>query len=85
MDLPEYEPSRFEDGVYTHEVVQELEEEHDCTITFLSKEPRHPCDWEIHVDETRVGVTGRRRTNRGNTVYQLTSSSFRELVRSAVD
>ena len=31
--LPPYRPPRFEDGIYTHEVVPELEAELGCDLT----------------------------------------------------
>jgi len=85
MGLPEYEPPTFSDGVFTHTVVPQLEEKHDCSITFRSKQPRYPCQWEIHVDGKCVASTARRRTNAGNTIYQLSSTAFIDLVESALE
>lgn len=85
MELPRYEPPRFDDGVFTHEVIPQLEDEHDCDITFRSVNPRHPCEWEICVDGACVGTTTRQRTDRGNTIYQLSSADCIELVESTRD
>lgn len=85
MGLPAYRPPRFDDGVFTHNVVERLEAEYDCTITFRSKQPRHPCEWEIHIDGEEIGTTGRRRTDRGNTIYQLSSTAFVNLVESTFE
>ena len=85
MELPRYEPPRFDDGVFTHEVIAQLEDEHDCDIMFRSTNPRHPCEWEIRVDGACVGTTSRRRTIRGNTIYQLSSEACIALVESALD
>lgn len=85
MGLPTYQPPRFDDGVFTYKVVQRLEEEYDCTITFRSKSPRHPCEWEIHIDGEEVGTTDRRRTDRGNTIYRLSSTAFVDLVESTFE
>lgn len=85
MELPDYEPPRFEDGVYTHEVITRIEGEYDCDIAFRAPCPHHPCEWEVRVDGECVGTTARRRTDRGNTVYRLSSRRFRDLVESAVE
>ena len=84
MDLPNYEPPRFADETYKYEIVPALEEEHDCQITFRSKNPHHPCEWDILVDGERVGTTGRQRTDHGNTVYEISSVEFERLVESSV-
>lgn len=85
MGLPSYEPPRFDDGRYKHEVVESIEREYDCEITFRSTEPRHPSDWELRVDGERVATTERRRTDRGNAVYQLSADEFVELVTEALE
>ncbi|MFC6723565.1 hypothetical protein ACFQE1_04000 [Halobium palmae] len=83
MGLPEYEPPRFEDGAYKHEVIDTLETRYDCTIRFRSKNPRHPCEWVITVDGTEVGSTARRRTDRGNTVFRITSDELVDRVAAS--
>jgi hypothetical protein len=85
MGLPDYEPPMFSDGVFTHTIVPQLEEKHGCSIMFRSKQPCYPCQWEIHVDGRCVASTARRRTNAGNTIYQLSSTAFIGLIESALE
>lgn len=81
FDLPPYEPPRFADGTYTHEVVPGLEAEFDCTIRFVGVDPRYPDDWEVRVDGEPVLELGRRRDEYGNTVYEVTAAEFVRGVR----
>lgn len=85
MELPEYEPPRFDDGAYKHDIVPSLEEEFGCRIVFRSKNPEHPCEWDILVDGEKIGSTGRRRTDHGNTIYQLSSEEFVQSVRGVIE
>ena len=85
MGLPNYEPPKFSDGIFTHTIVSRLEEKYGCSIVFRSNQPRYPARWEIHVDGRCVASTARRRTNAGNTVYQLSSTAFTDLVESALE
>jgi len=84
MDLPAYEPSRFEDGTYAHEVVADLEAEYGCTITFIGLNVSYPDDWAVRVDGERAFTVGRSRNENGNTIYHLDSETFRERVAAAV-
>jgi hypothetical protein len=85
MGLPDYKPPKFSDGVFTHNVVKQLEDKHGCSIKFRSKQPRYPSQWEIHVDGRGVETTARRRTNSGNTIYQISSTAFIDLIESALN
>lgn len=85
LDLPRYEPPRFADGTYTHEVVPALEREHGCSIRLLGVNTTYPEDWELRVDGERVRSVERRRDTNGNTVYGLTAAAFRAAVRDAVE
>lgn len=85
MGLPGYEPPTFSDGVFTHTIVPQLEEKHGCSITFRSKQARYPSRWEIRVDGKCVASTARRRTDAGNTIYQLSSTAFIDLIESALE
>lgn len=76
FDLPEYEPPRFSDGVYTHEVVPEIERQRGCTVLFVGYNTHYPEDWEVRVDTVPVMPIGRHRDDRGNTVYELSSTTF---------
>jgi hypothetical protein len=78
MELPPYEPPRFIDGVYTHEIVPDLEEEHDCIIMFAGIDPEYPEDWYVRVDGEGVMSIGRHRDENGNTIYEMTADEFVE-------
>lgn len=81
MELPTYEPPRFEDGTFTHEVVEPLEAEYDCVIQFRSDlNPAYPEDWELRIDYEPVTRIARHRDENGNTVYEITPSAFRRIV-----
>lgn len=84
FDLPAYEPPRFADGTYTHEIVPSLEREIDGTIRFIGVDTQYPEDWQVRVDGEPVMRIGRRRDDRGNTEYQLTAEAFRERLLDAV-
>jgi hypothetical protein len=86
MGLHEYDPPRFADGTYTHEVVDPLEAEYDCTIQFRSDvNPEYPEDWQVRVDREPVARIARHRNADGNTVYDLTAEEFRERVLEYLD
>lgn len=76
MDLPPYRPPRFSDGVYTHEVIPELEDDYDCVILFAGFNTQYPDDWRVEVDGTPLMEIGRHRDENGNTVYEMTSTQF---------
>lgn len=80
FELPEYEPPRFYDGVYTHEVVVPLEEKYGCTIQFRGENTEYPDDIDVRVNGETVFSVGRYRTPNGNTRYEITSEEFRERV-----
>jgi hypothetical protein len=85
LDLPDYEPPRLADGTYTHEVVPDLEAEHDCTVRFIGINTTYPESWEFRVDGEPVGRIPRRRDANGNTVYGLTAEELRAAVWEAVE
>lgn len=82
--LRPYRPPRFEDGRLTPDVIEELEDELDLEIRFSCFDGRYGDDWDVEVDGDPVGRVGRHRSTDGRTVYELTSQSFVELVRSSV-
>lgn len=85
MDLPGYEPPRFIDDVYTYNLVADFEKSYDCTIQFIGKNVRHEDDWEIRIDGKPVIEVGRHRDQDGNTVYELTSTEFRNTLESTLN
>lgn len=84
FDLPDYEPPRFADGVYTHEVVPSLEAEYGIEIQFIGIGTRYLDDWVVRIDRRTAFGIGRFRDDNGNTVYKLSADEFRDGVRSAV-
>lgn len=86
MDLADYEPPRFADGTYTHEVVEPLERQYGCRIQFRSDlNPAYPEDWAVLVDRESVAPVGRHRDQNGNTVYETTPEAFRRTVLEYVE
>ncbi|MFB6281463.1 MAG: hypothetical protein ABEH40_05550 [Haloferacaceae archaeon] len=83
LDLPAYEPPRFADGTYTHEVVEPLEAELGVGIRFVAVDPRHGDDWTVRVDGDPALTVGRRRDDAGNTVYEIDPGPFERRVRAA--
>jgi hypothetical protein len=84
MDLPAYEPSRFRDGVYTHEIVPKLEADHDATIRFVGFGDRSG-DWEVRADGEALFSVGRRRDENANTVYEIDAGTFERRVEAGLD
>jgi hypothetical protein len=85
MGLPAYEPPRFADGTPTHEVIDALEREYGCTLRFVGVDARYGDDWEVRIDGEPTFRIGRRRTETGNVVYQLTAETFRRRVAGTFD
>lgn len=83
-DLRPYRPPRFSDGTIAPPVVQQLEQEHDCTITLVGEDVRHGDAWSVYVDDTQVGTIDRHRSAAGYTVYELSRDTFTELITAAV-
>jgi hypothetical protein len=85
MGLPPYEPPRFADGVPTFETVERIEERYGCTIRFRGINTEYPDDLTVTVDGDPVATIGRYRDNNANTVYEMTSERFREVLERALD
>lgn len=84
LGLPAYDPPRFADGTYVHEVVEPLEREFDCDILLGAKNPQYPDDWTVRLDGDPAFAIGRRRDADGNTVYEMDPDRFRSAVREAL-
>lgn len=82
FDLPAYEPPRFADGTYTHEVVTELENRFDCNIRFVGVDIETDEGWQIRIDGDSILSVGRHRDNQGNTIYEVDAQEFRERIES---
>lgn len=78
LDLPFYEPPRFSDGKYTHELLSELEDIYRCEIQLMGIDTRYPDDWTVRVDGEEMFDLPRHRDDNGNTVYELSSQEFRD-------
>lgn len=85
MGLPTYEPPRFKDGTHTHEIVAELEETHDCDVRFVGFDTEYPDDWTAVVNGEHVASVGRHRDSNGNTVFEIESSAFKEMVLDGLE
>lgn len=85
MELPEYEPPRFKDDVYTYQVIPELQEAYGCEIRLAGKNTSYLDDWQVRVDHQPVMPIGRRRDDNGNTVYTVTSDAFMAELSSILD
>lgn len=83
MELPEYEPPRFQDGTYTYRITRELESKYCCDIKFRGKAVRYKDPWEVLVDQEPVMTIDRRRDSNGNTVYLMDSDEFRRTITGA--
>ncbi|WP_137287773.1 hypothetical protein [Halorussus salinisoli] len=82
MELPAYRPPMFADGVFTHEVVPQLEAEFEAKLRFMGFDSRYPDDFVIVADGDHLFEVGRHRDGNGNTVYELTAQEFEEQVRA---
>lgn len=80
--LRPYRPPRFEDGVLKHEVIEELQADHDVEITFIVYDSRFGDKWEVHIDEESIGEIGRHRSTEGYTIFELDSEAFVEFIKS---
>ncbi|WP_049986449.1 hypothetical protein [Halobellus rufus] len=80
LGLPEYEPSRFTDGTYVHEVVEEIESEYGMSVDLVSEDPSYPSQWVIRLGGTACVSVVRRRDDRGNNVYQISADEVRRQI-----
>lgn len=85
MNLPDYEPPRFRDGVYVHEVVPSLERKYDCEIKFLGINVDYLDKWEVRIDDEPRITIDRSRDERGNTVYGIESDEFARRLDEAIE
>lgn len=85
MDLPKYEPTRFSDGTYLHEVVSALEAEYDCKIRLFAVNPKYPDKWHVRVNGQQVMDIERTKDGKGNTVYETTAEAFESKLRSRLE
>ncbi|POG54270.1 hypothetical protein [Haloferax marisrubri] len=84
LDLPGYDAPKFEDDVYVHTVVEELEANHGCNIRLVDPSPSKLSTWEIRLDGEPIESVHRSRDSSANTVFSITSPAFKSLVEDAV-
>lgn len=85
MGLPEYEPPRFEDDVYVHDVVPSIEEQHDVSVQFVGVNTEYGDDWEIRLDLEPVLSIGRHRDEDGNTVFEVPAAAVVEALEAELE
>ena len=85
MDLPQYDPPRFIDGVYKHQVVNWLEAEYECSIQILGNDTTYLEEWEVRIDHEPAFSIGRFRNDGGNTLYTMTASTFEDQVEQILE
>lgn len=76
LGLPDYDPPRFEDAVYIHEVVPDVEDRHDVEIRFIGVNTNYGDNWEVQADGDTILTIGRHRDENGNTIFEMTADAF---------
>lgn len=80
MDLPPYQPPKFSDGEYLHEVINDLQEKYGIKILLIGKNTQYGEDWEITIDGSTIDYISRHRDSNANTIYDMDAEEFREVV-----
>lgn len=80
-----YRPPRFEDGVHVTPIIQELETRYDLDISLQALNPTPGSAWQLSVDGHKVRSLPRQRTEKGYTLYEISSEEFVDAVLTAVD
>lgn len=78
--LRPFRPSRFENGVVKHTVVEPIEQELDVDIRFTNYGV-HSETWTVLLDGEPVGEIGHHRVPEGFSVFEMDSDSFELMVR----
>lgn len=84
-ELKPYHPPQFSDGVFRHEVVEDLETEFDIDIRFLSMNPQYGGDWSVQIDGEAIGTIPRYRHPDGYSVFEIESNEFAAWIRELVE
>ena len=85
LDIPAYEPPRFADGTYVHDVIDDVESTFDADVQLVGYDTTFPEDWSLTVDGETVTNVGHGRNSDGNTVFDVTSEQFRDLLRTYLE
>lgn len=83
-DFRPYRPPKFLDDALVPEVRRSLEKELDIEIELYDPNPEENNEWVVAVDGVEVGVIERRRTGEGYSLFEVSSSTFKQLVQDAV-
>ena len=83
-ELRPYRPPEFSDGAHTPAIIAKLEEELDISIQLKAVNPRFGDDWGIWINGEKIADIGRKRTEEGRTVYDISSDLFTEKIQQAV-
>lgn len=82
--LRPYRPPRFEDGTLKYRVISRLEGELGVSIRILGHDITVEDDWQVEVDDRRVGKISRHRSPDGYTVFEMDADEFEVWVRQEV-
>lgn len=82
-DLPPFRPPRFADGETVREVVERLEAELGCDVSFVTYDVAE--GWLVEVDGGAAFRVDRHRDDAANTVLELPSDEFESRVERAAD
>lgn len=85
FDLPKYDAPKFSDGDYTYDIIQLIEEKYECNILLVGMNTKYGDDWEIRINGESIGMIGRYRNEKGNTIYEMSSSEFHQVVSEWFD
>lgn len=83
-ELPSYDAPRFQDGPYVHRVVSSIENELDIQVRLINSEPVENGLWQISIDGDSIEEFGRYRDEDANSVFEIHSEEFRELIQQSV-
>lgn len=80
-----YRPPRFLDGEFVPPFIADLEDQKQVKIFIRSINPAVGDDWTLIIDNQEVATIGRHRSGNGYTVYELSSTEFESLIRTAIE
>lgn len=83
-DLPPFQPPRFKEGTWVHDVVTELSSELDVKVEFVRPKDKRG-DWYVEVNGELAFRVNRYRDDAANTVVRTTPEEFATKVRESID
>lgn len=78
-----FQPPRFSDGPYLHQIIAEIEEKYNIEISFITYDPEPNDDWEVIVNGSRIGKVPRHRERTGYSTIEITSKEFADVIDTA--